>query len=139
MRSHTAAITPLLAVQAPGSVVLTGHDLTVFDVARVAMDRVEVQVSPLAWDRIARSRTVVERAVDQPEAVYGPNTGLGSLKDIRVTRGDMQAFQRNVVMSHATGIGPEFTSAEVRAIMLARLNDMCRGGSGVQVGVFQLR
>ncbi len=121
-----------------GSVVLSGNDLTVFDVARVAVHGVHVDVSPLARDRIARAHEVVEYAAQQPDAVYGLNTGLGSLKDIRVHADDMDAFQRNVVMSHATGIGPEFTSTEVRAIMLARLNGMCRGGSGVQPSVFQL-
>ncbi len=123
---------------APGAVVLTGNDLTVFDVARVASERTPVEVTPLALDRVTRSRAVVERALHGNEAVYGLTTGLGSLKDIRVARDEMQAFQRNIVMSHATGIGPEFSSTEVRAIMLARLNGMCRGGSGVQPHVFQL-
>jgi histidine ammonia-lyase len=123
---------------APGAVVLTGNDLTVFDVARVATERTPVEVTSLALDRMARSRAVVERALDSSNAVYGLTTGLGSLKDIRVARDEMQAFQRNIVMSHATGIGPEFSSTEVRAIMLARLNGMCRGGSGVHPDVFQL-
>ena len=48
----------------------------------------------------------------------------------------MHEFQRNIVMSHATGLGPDFASSEVRAIMLVRLNGMCRGGSGVQPAVF---
>jgi histidine ammonia-lyase len=121
---------------APGALLLTGNDLTVFDVARVATERLQVEASPLALERMARSRAVVERAVDGA-AVYGLTTGLGSLKDIRVAPSEMQAFQRNIVMSHATGIGPEYSSTEVRAIMLARLNGMCRGGSGVQVAVFQ--
>jgi histidine ammonia-lyase len=121
-----------------GSVVLSGNDLTVFDVARVALHGAHVDVSPLARDRIARARQVVEAVARQHVAVYGLTTGLGSLKDIRVPAEDMHAFQRNVVMSHATGIGPEFTWTEVRAIMLARLNGMCRGGSGVQPAVFQL-
>jgi len=86
---------------------------------------------------MARSRAVVERAASGTDAVYGLNTGLGALKGLRVSSSEMLEFQRNIVMSHATGIGPEFTPTEVRAIMVVRLNGMCRGGSGVQLAVFE--
>jgi CRP-like cAMP-binding protein len=109
---------------APGTIVLSGNDLTVFDVARVARELAPVAVSPLAHQRLQRSRAVVERAVGQADAVYGLNTGLGALKDWRIPASDMHEFQRNILMSHATGIGPAFAPAEVRAIMLVRLNGM---------------
>jgi histidine ammonia-lyase len=135
----TARFQRLLARMAhrADALVLSGNDLTIFDVARVASHQsVPVEVSPLARERMARSRDVVERAANDTDPVYGLNTGLGALKDLRIPPRDMHAFQRNILMSHATGIGPEFSSPEVRAIMLVRLNGMCRGGSGVQLAVF---
>jgi histidine ammonia-lyase len=118
--------------------VVNGDDCTIGDVVRVALERVRVAVSPSGWDRLARSRCVVDRLAALPEPIYGLTTGLGALKDQRVTPSEMDDFQRNILMSHAVGLDPEFDSTVVRAIMLARLNGMARGGSGVQPAVFNL-
>ena len=70
--------------------------------------------------------------------MYGLTTSLGALKEMRIRSEEIRQFQENILMSHAVGIGPEHTSAVVRAIMLTRLNGMARGGAGVQPKVFEL-
>jgi histidine ammonia-lyase len=70
--------------------------------------------------------------------VYGVSTGLGALKEMRISKEEIRQFQKNILMSHAVGIGPEHTTEVVRAIMLTRLNGMARGGAGVQPKVFEL-
>jgi len=47
-------------------------------------------------------------------------------------------FQRNILMGHAAGIGPNFEDEVVRAIMVVRLNGMVRGGAGVQLKIINL-
>jgi histidine ammonia-lyase len=120
------------------AVTLNGDDCTIHDVVRVANRRVPVSVSRSARLRLERSRAVVDALARRPEAVYGLTTGLGALKDQRVAPSEMELFQQNILMSHAVGVGPEFDSEVVRAIMVARLNGMARGGAGVQPAVFQL-
>jgi histidine ammonia-lyase len=117
-------------------IVLTGSDLTIEQVARVAWLGSGVHVSAGARERLRRSRDVVERLVAGPKPVYGLNTNLGELKDHRIADSDQDTFQRHILLSHATGVGEEHPTDVVRAMMLARLNGMARGASGVQPEVF---
>ena len=120
------------------AVLLSGNDLTIEDVARVAYHSAPVQVTPIARERVERSRQVIDRLASSPAPMYGLTTGLGALKDKRINTGEIRQFQENILMSHAVGIGPEHTSEVVRAIMVTRLNGMARGGAGVQPKVFEL-
>jgi histidine ammonia-lyase len=120
------------------SITLTGNDLTIENVVQVAYDRAQVGVSPLARERMVRSRAVVDELVQRPEPIYGLTTGLGALKGLRVTTEEMHQFQQNILLSHAAGVGPDYSVPVVRAIMVARLNGLARGGAGIQPVVFDL-
>ena len=85
-----------------------------------------------------RARAVVEDLARSPNPIYGVSTGLGALKEIRIVPEQMEKFQENILLSHAAGVGPEYNSAVVRAIMVTRLNGLARGGAGIQPAVFQL-
>jgi histidine ammonia-lyase len=126
----------LARVSQRDEVVVTGSDLTVEQVGRVAWRRAPVDVAASARDRIARSRAIVERAASSPEAVYGLTTNVGALKDARIADDEQPLFQRHILLSHAAGMPPEHPADIVRAILLARLNGMARGGAGVQPAVF---
>ena len=120
------------------NVLLTGNDLTIEGVVRVAERYAKVDVSPAARSRVERSRELVERLAAGSEPIYGLNTGVGALRHLTVNPDENKRFQRNLLMSHAVGIGPDYGTEVVRAIMVARLNGMARGGSGVQAAVFDL-
>jgi histidine ammonia-lyase len=126
----------LARVQQRDEVVVTGSDLTVEQVGRVAWHRAPVGVSPSAHDRLARSRAIVERVAAGESAVYGLTTNVGALKEARIADDEQPRFQRHILLSHAAGVPPEHPSDIVRAILLARLNGMARGGAGVQPSVF---
>jgi histidine ammonia-lyase len=117
---------------------LTGNDLTIDAIVRVANHGERVEATPVAYDQMRRSRAVVDRLAAQEYAVYGVTTGLGALKNVRVPIEEIAQYQQNILMSHAVGIGPEYPQPVVRAIMLTRLNGMARGGAGVQLAVFDL-
>lgn len=144
-RPHGAAVNAFLAedrmrrllrrVEPSEHVVLTGADLTVEQVARVAWERAPVALSDAARGRVEAARAVVERLVAGEEPIYGLTTNLGELKDQRIDDADQPRFQRHILLSHAAGVGPDHSSDVVRAIMLARLNGMARGASGVQPAV----
>ncbi len=125
-------------LQQPAALTLTGNDLTIDDVARVASDPTLVEVSSLAWQRMERARALVQDLAAGPNPIYGVTTGLGALKEVRIAPDQMDQFQQNILLSHAAGVGPEYSSAVVRAIMVTRLNGLARGGAGIQPAVFQL-
>src|SRR5436853_1183099 len=120
------------------TVLLTGNDLTINDVVQVAHHHAPVAVSPVALERMCKARMVVERLAELDAPIYGVTTGLGALKNVHICPNDTHQFQRNILMSHAAGIGPDYSEPIVRAMMLTRLNGMARGGAGVQPAVFTL-
>ena len=80
---------------------------------------------------------MVERLAAGDAPVYGVNTGVGLLADVRIAPGDLDQLQRNVVRSHCAGVGDPMTRAEVRAMMLIRANVLAKGYSGIRPVVAQ--
>jgi len=60
------------------------------------------------------------------------NTGVGLLADVRVPQADLEQLQRNVIRSHAAGVGDPLARDEVRAMMLIRANVLAKGFSGIR-------
>jgi len=114
------------------NVALTGADLSLDAVAAVARGGATVSLPAETRDRLRASRDRVERVVDSEEAVYGLNTGFGHLVDTRIDREDIEQLQMNLVRSHSAGMGRELTTEEVRAMMLARVNALAKGYSGIR-------
>jgi histidine ammonia-lyase len=114
-----------------GTVVLTGHDLTLETVEAVAaVQGLPVTLDPDARRRMADSRHEVERIVATGEAVYGVTTGFGDLATHRIPPHEVERLQENLLISHAVGVGPRFDRATVRAMLLLRANTLALGQSG---------
>ena len=97
----------------------------------VAKQKATVAVSEDAWPQIHAARRVVERIVETGETVYGINTGFGALVHERISSDDLAQLQVNLIRSHATAIGELMSVEAVRAMMLIRLNSLCKGHSGI--------
>jgi histidine ammonia-lyase len=74
----------------------------------------------------------VERFLAEGRIVYGITTGFGAFKDRLIPPDQVAQLQRNIVMSHATGVGLPFETAVVRAMMLIRANTLAKGHSGIR-------
>ncbi|MGI9479161.1 MAG: aromatic amino acid lyase [Hyphomicrobiaceae bacterium] len=118
-------------------VCIAGQDLTIEDVVKVAHDGNKVVVSTDTEQCLEASRQVVERLATSDRPIYGLNTGLGALSEERIASNDFAEYQRKILLSHAAGSPPDFADEVVRAIMLARLNGMARGGAGISPAVFR--
>jgi histidine ammonia-lyase len=57
--------------------------------------------------KIKASAEAVARIVAKGEPVYGINTGFGKLASVRIPAEDLETLQRNIVLSHAAGVGAE--------------------------------
>jgi histidine ammonia-lyase len=106
--------------------------LTWSQVGAVGDGGVSLSLSPPALDRIGAAHALLERLVASEARVYGVNTGVGALCDVLVSPAKQRALSRNIVMSHAVGVGPALEAAAVRAIMAAAVNHYARGYSGVR-------
>ncbi len=112
--------------------------LTLERIADVARARQPVALGGAARERIARARAVVDGIVlggDAAPAVYGVNTGFGFLADVRISADEIRHLQRNLVRSHAAGVGPSLPTEVVRAMLLLRAEVLAAGHSGVRLEV----
>ena len=116
---------------------LDGNTLSPAEVYAVASENIEIKLSDDSWNRIVKSRKVVEDILDSGEVVYGINTGFGSLVDTNISNEHLQDLQVNLIRSHATGLGDGMPKSAVKAMMVARINSFARGFSGVHPNVVQ--
>src|SRR4029434_7371721 len=88
--------------------------------------------------KVLRSAAAVDTLLDRGEIAYGITTGFGAFKDKIISRDEVEQLQRNIVVSHAVGVGNAFDTPTVRAIMLIRANTLARGFSGIRVETLEL-
>ncbi|HEX3811195.1 MAG TPA: aromatic amino acid lyase, partial [Rhizomicrobium sp.] len=85
-----------------------------------------------AWGAVERSRATLETALASGEAIYGVNTGFGKLAQTRIPEADLKRLQRNLVLSHATGVGEPLSDAALRLVIALKIGSLARGHSGVR-------
>ena len=115
-----------------------GLPLTVEDVVRVARHGATVQLAPDAMPRIVASRAYVDALVAADRTVYGITTGFGRLASVRIAAGDVRQLQRNLLVSHAMGVGLPLSTEVVRAMLLLRAQSLSFGFSGIRLQVIEL-
>ncbi|MGQ9860114.1 MAG: histidine ammonia-lyase [Thermodesulfobacteriota bacterium] len=98
------------------------------DVARKGL---AVALSREAEASILRGRHMVEQWVREGRKIYGITTGFGALADVAIAPEQARALQRNVLLSHAAGVGEPLAEDAVRGAMLLRVRDATLGRSGL--------
>jgi histidine ammonia-lyase len=123
------------------SVVLIGSELTLGQLVSVAREGTRVALDPLAKTKVLAARAAIDAIAhggDQAPRVYGVNTGFGFLAETRISSEHVRALQRNLVRSHACGVGPLLKTEVVRAMMVLRAQVIARGFSGVREVLIEL-
>jgi histidine ammonia-lyase len=104
-------------------------------IGAIAESAASPTLSPAALGRVGAAHELVQALVDNDVRAYGVNTGVGALCDVVVGESKQLELSRNIVMSHAVGVGPQLEASEVRAIMAAAINNFAHGYSGVRPAV----
>jgi histidine ammonia-lyase len=118
------------------SLQLDGENLSIRDVCALARNPGgNVALARRARAAMETSRALIDRLAAGDEPIYAVNTGVGLLADVRIPREDLDRLQRNVVRSHAAGVGPPLPREVVRAMMLIRANVLAKGLSGIRIVV----
>ncbi|MDX3926078.1 MAG: histidine ammonia-lyase [Shinella sp.] len=94
-----------------------------------------LSLSDNARNRIAGARRIVEALVERGIRGYGINTGVGALCDVIISRENQAALSRNIILSHACGVGEPLNLAQSRAVMAAQINNFAHGFSGVRLEI----
>lgn len=116
-----------------GKVVIDGNSLTIEEFIQITRWRKKIELSQEAIERINKSRALVDKFVDENKVVYGITTGFGKFSDVVITGDETKELQRNLIISHACGVGEPLSEEIVRGIMLLRINALAKGFSGIRL------
>lgn len=117
------------------TLLLDGSSLSSEQVLAVAYGRPgqpSVALAPQARAAVERAAAAVARLLERGEVAYGITTGFGAFKDRLIAPEQVEQLQRNILLSHAVGVGRPYDTPTTRAIMLIRANTLARGYSGIR-------
>lgn len=114
-------------------ILLDGKSLNLKTFARVARGRETVAIGERNRDAVRSAENFVSTVAEGNLPVYGINTGFGKLSDVRINPGEVGRLQKNLLMSHACGVGNPLSREVVRGMMVLRINALIKGFSGVRL------
>lgn len=116
---------------------LDGNSLSLDDVFKVAYDNEIVVLDSSAKEFMNKTRAIIEEKAYSDTPVYGINTGVGKLSEVKILPEEVEALQVNIIRSHAVGVGKPLDPPFVRAAILLRANTLAKGYSGTRVSVVE--
>ncbi|MHA1912237.1 MAG: HAL/PAL/TAL family ammonia-lyase [Candidatus Kariarchaeaceae archaeon] len=119
------------------TVILTGKNLTIEDLIKVARHNEKVELHPDAIERINVCRAMLEEKIVAKEIMYGVNTGIGEFSEVVLDDDQVKEFQKFLIYNHAAGIGDPTPLEYVRGAMLSRANVHANGNSGCRIEITQ--
>lgn len=111
---------------------IDGNSLNMDEVIRVSRHYEPVEMSEAGRHQVEASRSVVEKLLNSENPVYGISTGFGDLSRIWISPEEREKLQRNLILSHAAGVGDPLPEDVVRAAILMRANSLAKGFSGIR-------
>jgi len=118
-------------------ILITGSDLTVEKLVKIARKNEKVKLHPDAINRIKKCRENLEEKIKNREIMYGVNTGIGEFSEVVLSDEQVKQFQKYLVYNHAAGIGEHAPIEYVRAAMASRANVHAHGQSACRIEITQ--
>lgn len=116
---------------------LDGHSLTLEDFIAVTRGRQPVTLTEESTAAIGKARQLVDNIVNEKRVVYGLSTGFGKFSDVSISKEETAQLQKNLIISHACGVGDPFAEDIARGVVLLRANALAKGNSGVRLSTIQ--
>src|SRR4051794_26378349 len=113
-------------------ITLDGARLTLEELEAIADRNAPASLDARAAAAVDAARAVVDTHASSDAPVYGINTGFGSLAEVKIPREALGDLQRNLLRSHAAGVGAPLPARAVRATMALRANVLAKGYSGIR-------
>src|SRR6056297_487505 len=117
---------------------IDGKNMNLKTVESIAYKMEEMEIDPSGYEQICRSADRVKAFVDASKVVYGVTTGFGALASVHIDAKKSEELQKNIILSHAAGVGEPLPIEVVRTMMLLRLNSLIKGYSGIRYETLQI-
>jgi histidine ammonia-lyase len=93
---------------------------------------VMVSLTDAAWTNVEKGAATVAAILAEGRTVYGINTGFGLLANTSIAAEDLETLQKNLVLSHACGVGEPLSENVTRLLMVLKIASLSKGASGVR-------
>jgi len=113
-------------------ITLNGNDLTLEKVRQIAYLDEDCSIDPDCKINMAKSQKTVRDFVKKEQAIYGVTTGFGALANVHIQSSKSLELQKNIILSHAAGVGDPLPKEIVKTMMLLRVNSLIKGYSGIR-------
>lgn len=104
--------------------------ITLLDIEKIVYKNMPVGLTAEAQEKISKTYELVKKAAFSEKPIYGVNTGFGALAEQKISPQDQGILQRNIILSHATGVGDPLDFFAAKTLTLLRLNTLAQGHSG---------
>ena len=111
---------------------IDGNSLSLEDFIQVVRFDKKVELTDDAKVKIDKARALVDEFVDNKKVVYGITTGFGKFSDVSISKEETKDLQRNLIISHACGVGNPLSLEMAKGVMLLRANALSKGNSGIR-------
>ncbi len=105
---------------------------------RIARGSVGLSLDEASWQKIDSCHALLGKAIAEGRTIYGVNTGFGKLASTRIDAADLATLQRNLILSHCSGSGPELSEEAVRLVLALKAIALARGHSGVRREIVEM-
>lgn len=117
---------------------ISREHLSIDQIEKIIRGRCKIELSQEAVDAVQKCRNYLDKKMNtQEEPIYGVTTGFGSLCNRSISKEDLSTLQRNLVISHACGVGEEVPQEIVKLMLLMKIQSLSYGHSGVQLATIQ--
>jgi len=114
------------------NLVLDGESLTLETLIRVLNPAAQIRIPPACRNKIQKSRAVIDKAIRGEKQIYGITTGFGAFSEVFISKDKGRQLQKNILRSHAAGVGPPLPDEIVRLVMALMINSKVKGYSGLR-------
>lgn len=119
------------------TILIDGNSLTLQQIEEIAVKHTPVALTQECVGKVRKCRDYVDKVIGRGDVVYGLTTGFGKFSTVTVPPENIAELQLNLIRSHATSVGPAYNTAQVRAVMLLRINVLAKGNSGIRLQTLQ--
>jgi histidine ammonia-lyase len=110
--------------------------LTFQQVKNLLKYKQSVSVTYAAHEAILKCREYLDKKINSSDALfYGINTGFGFLQNVKIEKEQLETLQKNLLLSHACGLGDEVPEEIVKLMMMLKIKSLSYGYSGIGIDV----
>lgn len=117
---------------------IDGNSLTFEKIKNFIEDNSEVILTKTAKQNILKARKLIDDWVEEGKVIYGVTTGFGEFANVKISKNKIEELQRNLIVSHSTGVGELLPPIIIKIMMLLRVNALAKGYSGIKLETLEL-